>query len=210
MIKNLLFDMGGVIFNQDTEEAFRRFREAGIDTDYYMGKYGQKDFFLDLEAGNIDDREFCRRMSEVVGRTVSWDEAQYCWLGYFDGVPEERLRHLEALRKDYHLCLLSNTNPFVMAYTRSSHFSDGGKPITDFFDTLFCSYEMKCCKPADEIFLKALGQDGMAAEECLFVDDSQANCDAARRLGFHALRIESNSDWMAGVNEIIRRNYPHP
>ncbi len=56
MIKNLLFDMGGVVFNQNTEEAFRRFRQAGIDTDYYMGKYGQKDFFLDLESGG------CRKL----------------------------------------------------------------------------------------------------------------------------------------------------
>ena len=194
MIKNLLFDMGGVVFNQNTEEAFRRFRQAGIDTDYYMGKYGQKDFFFDLEAGNIDDQEFCRKMSEAVGRTVSWEEAQYCWLGFFDGVPEERLHNLEVLRKNYHLCLLSNTNPFIMAYTRSGHFSNGGKPINDFFDTLFCSYEMKCCKPDDEIYLKTLKQDMMVPGECLFIDDSQTNCDAAKKLGIQVLCSKSNSD----------------
>lgn len=48
MIKNIYFDMGGVIFDQNSEEAFRRFRSLGIDTDYYMGAYGQRDFFLDL------------------------------------------------------------------------------------------------------------------------------------------------------------------
>lgn len=206
MIKNLLFDMGGVVFNQNTEEAFRRFQQAGIDTDYYMGKYGQKDFFLDLEAGKIDAAEFCRRMSDVVGRNVSWDEAQHCWLGFFDGVPEERLRNLELLRKDHHLCLLSNTNPFIMAYTRSKQFSKEGKPITDFFDTFFCSYEMECCKPDDEIFLKALEHDHMLPQECLFIDDSQTNCDAAVKLGFHVLRSKSNSDWMPGITEIIEQN----
>lgn len=44
MIKNILFDMGGVIFRQNSEEAFRRFREAGVNTDEYMGEYGQKAF----------------------------------------------------------------------------------------------------------------------------------------------------------------------
>lgn len=77
--------MGGVIFTQNTEEAFRRFRNEGIDTSYYMGIYGQKDFFMELEAGKIDASEFCRRMSAVVGHEVSWQRAQYCWLGYFDG-----------------------------------------------------------------------------------------------------------------------------
>ena len=38
MIRNLLFDMGGVIFDQDTQEAFRRFEAIGIDTEKYMGK----------------------------------------------------------------------------------------------------------------------------------------------------------------------------
>ncbi len=194
------------MFNQNTEEAFRRFRQVGIDTDFYMGKYGQKDFFLDVETGSIDDKEFCRKMSEVVGKTISWDEAQYCWLGFFDGVPEERLRNLETLRKNYHLCLLSNTNPFIMAYTRSCKFSNVGKPITDFFDSLFCSYEMNCCKPDDEIYLKALKQDLMVAGECLFVDDSQTNCDAAERLGFHVLHSKSNSEWMPELTEIIKQN----
>ena len=40
MIKNIYFDMGGVIFDQNTEEAFRRFRSLGIDTDYYIPQFG--------------------------------------------------------------------------------------------------------------------------------------------------------------------------
>lgn len=44
MIKNLLFDMGGVIFRQNSEEAYRRFRAMGVNTDDYMGEYGQKGF----------------------------------------------------------------------------------------------------------------------------------------------------------------------
>ena len=67
MIKNLLFDMGGVIFRQNSEEAYRRFRAMGVNTDDYMGEYGQKGFFLDVETGKIDAGEFCRRMAEAAG-----------------------------------------------------------------------------------------------------------------------------------------------
>ena len=45
--------MGGVIFRQNSEEAFRRFREAGVNTDEYMGEYGQKGFFLDVETERL-------------------------------------------------------------------------------------------------------------------------------------------------------------
>ena len=71
MIKNILFDMGGVIFRQNSEEAFRRFREAGVNTDEYMGEYGQKGFFLDVETGKIDAGEFCRRMVRLPGANLS-------------------------------------------------------------------------------------------------------------------------------------------
>lgn len=196
--------MGGVIFRQNTEEAFRRFQALGIDTDVYMGIYGQKDFFLDVETGAIDAAGFCREMERVTGRSqISFEEAQHAWLGYVRDVPVERLHHLLELRKKYHLCLLSNTNPFIMDYMRSSRFSAEGKPITAYFDTLFCSYEMHAYKPYAEIFNQALVTDGMKAEECLFVDDSTKNTEAARALGFKVLHVETNEDWRERLTEML-------
>ena len=160
MIKNIYFDMGGVIFDQNTEEAFRRFRSLGIDTDYYMGVYGQRDFFLDLETGRIDADTFCQRVGEVVGHAVSREQVRDCWLGFCDGVPVERLDDLVTLRSSYRLGLLSNTNPFMMEFMRSGAFSDRKKSIADYFDVLFLSYEMRICKPDAEIFRQVLQREG--------------------------------------------------
>lgn len=204
MIKNILFDMGGVIFCQNSEEAFRRFRQAGIDTDKYMGAFGQKEFFLDLETGAIDTETFCRKMAEAAGRKeVGAEEASLCWLGFIREVPENRLECLDRLRKDYHVCLLSNTNPFVMGFTRSERFSRQGRPITDYFDSLFCSYEMKVCKPDAEIFRRALAADDMRAEECLFVDDSTTNTDAAEKLGFNVMHVKTDEDWTQRIMTVL-------
>lgn len=205
MIKNILFDMGGVIFRQDTEEAFLRFRALGIDTDRYMGAYGQKGFFLDVETGAMDAEAFCRKVAEATGREkVSFEEAQHAWLGFVRDVPVERLHCLSELRKDYHLCLLSNTNPFIMDYMRSPRFSTDGLPITHYFDSLFCSYEMKSYKPHADIFEQALAADGMKADECLFVDDSKKNTDAARALGFHVLHVEPDEDWTGRLLLVLK------
>jgi len=200
----MLFDMGGVIFRQNSEEAFRRFREAGVNTDEYMGEYGQKGFFLDVETGKIDAGEFCRRMAEAAGReSVGWDEAQYCWLGFIRDVPLSRLHNLLKLKEEYHICLLSNTNPFIMAFTRSDKFSDEHKPISDYFDTLFCSYEMQAYKPEPDIFLKALAADGMKAEETIFVDDSLKNIKAAEALGIRGLHVAPDEDWMEKLTALL-------
>lgn len=204
MIKNILFDMGGVIFRQDSAEAFRRFSEAGIDTDRYMGHYGQKGFFLDVETGDIDADEFCRQMAVATGRkSVSWDEAQYCWLGYLRDVPTDRLHRLLKLREKYHVCLLSNTNPFMMAFTHSNRFSADGLPITHYFDTLFCSYEMHAYKPHPDIYLQALSADGMRPEETIFVDDSLKNIEAAQALGIHGLHVAPDEDWWPALQRML-------
>lgn len=199
--------MGGVIFRQDSEEAFRRFREAGLDPEKYMGAFGQKEFFLDVENGKIDADTFCRKMAEASGREhVSWEEAQHCWLGFLKDVPVERLHHLLELKKHYHVCLLSNTNPFMMSFTRSSKFSSDGKPISFYFDTLFCSYEMKAYKPDSEIFIKALDTDKMIADETLFLDDSMKNIVAAQRLGLQTLYVKTNEDWRDRLTLVLQQN----
>lgn len=207
MIKNILIDMGGVIFRQNTIEACRRFQALGLDTDFYMGEYGQKDFFLDLETGKIDTDEFCRRLAEVTGKdSISYDEAEYCWLGFIKDVPMEGLCNLEKLRENYHLGLLSNTNPFIMGYTRSSRFCTEGRRITDFLDTFYCSYEMGVCKPNAEIYTKAIEMGGYKLEETLFVDDSKKNIEAAESVGIKGLHVDANSDWytplLAKLNEL--------
>lgn len=199
--------MGGVIFRQDSEEAFRRFREAGLDPEKYMGAFGQKEFFLDVENGKIDADTFCRKMAEASGREhVSWEEAQHCWLGFLRDVPVERLHYLLELKKHYHVCLLSNTNPFMMSFTRSSKFSSDGKPISFYFDTLFCSYEMKAYKPDSEIFIKALDADKMIADETLFLDDSMKNIVAAQRLGLQTLYVKTNEDWRDRLTLVLQQN----
>lgn len=199
--------MGGVIFRQDSEEAFRRFREAGLDPEKYMGAFGQKEFFLDVENGKIDADTFCRKMAEASGREhVSWEEAQHCWLGFLRDVPVERLHYLLELKKHYHVCLLSNTNPFMMSFTRSSKFSSDGKPISFYFDTLFCSYEMKAYKPDSEIFIKALDTDRMIADETLFLDDSMKNIVAAQRLGLQTLYVKTNEDWRDRLTLVLQQN----
>ena len=199
--------MGGVIFRQDSEEAFRRFREAGLDPEKYMGAFGQKEFFLDVENGKIDADTFCRKMAEASGREhVSWEEAQHCWLGFLRDVPVERLHYLLELKKHYHVCLLSNTNPFMMSFTRSSKFSSDGKSISFYFDTLFCSYEMKAYKPDSEIFIKALDTDKMIADETLFLDDSMKNIVAAQRLGLQTLYVKTNEDWRDRLTLVLQQN----
>ena len=146
MIKNLVFDFGGIIADFEFSRALAAFERVGLKNPAeYLDSYHQRGFFRELESGRIGADEFVRRLGECAGREVSYAEAREAWLGFFLlPVSLERLACLEELRRDYRLYVLSNTNPFVMDWARSSEFSPAGKPLDAYFDKLFLSYEMKC------------------------------------------------------------------
>lgn len=59
------------------------------------------------------------------------------------------------------------------------------------FDAIVISGEEKVAKPEAAIFLILLRRIGRPADECLFVDDSARNIDAAKALGFKTVHYES-------------------
>ena len=141
MIKNLVFDFGGIIADFEFSRALAAFERVGLKNPAeYLDSYHQRGFFRELESGRIGADEFVRRLGECAGREVSYAEAREAWLGFFLlPVSLERLACLEELRRDYRLYVLSNTNPFVMDWARSSEFSPAGKPLDAYFDKLFLS-----------------------------------------------------------------------
>ena len=205
MIKTILFDMGGVVFLQDTTEAFRRFIDIGVDANRYIGDYGQKGIFLELEEGRISAEDFRAELCKLAKKDLTMKEVQYCWLGFIKKVPSNRLENLLKLRKNYRVCLASNTNPFIMAFTRSNLFSVDGHGIEYYFDKLYCSYEIGVCKPSEEFFKKVLNAEGVKPEEVIFVDDSKKNIAAAEALGIKGVWVAPDNDWMTPLEHALAK-----
>ena len=92
-------------------------------------------------------------MCKKIGREVTFEELQHCWLGYMKEIPERNLVTLRNLKKQgYRVILLSNTNPYVSAWVDSEAFSADGHPIGDYFDAMYRSYEVKYMKPDENFF----------------------------------------------------------
>ena len=77
MIKDLVFDFGGVLTTIDTERALQKFRELGVPApEEYINSYCQKGPFFELENGDIDADEFCKRLGVICGREVTFEQAK--------------------------------------------------------------------------------------------------------------------------------------
>lgn len=203
MIKNLLFDLGGVIMDLDRDRCVRAFEKLGMkDADDFFGVYGQKGAFLALESGEIDAAEFRRRVRPLLGRPdVSDEEIDAAFTEFLVGIPVHRLESLRELARDYRICLLSNTNPIMMNGKIAEEFRKEGRGMADYFDGIFTSYEARCCKPGKEIFDYAEREGGLVPSETLFFDDSQSNVDAARSFGFKAVLVRPGDEFTTLLSE---------
>ena len=90
--------------------------------------------------------------------------------------------------------------------------------VDKYFDDVFLSQEMQLAKPNDDIYLNVIKVLGVHTEECLFIDDSTANVEAASHLGFHTIHADvsttkngkvialPNIDWTDEIEEILTQN----
>lgn len=205
VIKNIVFDFGGVIMTIDHAEALRRFKALGLDNaEHYLDPYTQSGIFGDLEEGKIKAEDFRRELSKLIGRDLTFDECKYAWLGYRKEVPQRNLDMLKELRaKGYRLILLSNTNPFMMSWAMSNEFDGNGLSLSDYFDALYMSFRLGVMKPNSEFFKQVISNEKINPAESLFVDDGPRNVKAASELGFSTFSPKNGSDWTGELRSLL-------
>ena len=207
MIKNIVFDMGGVLAKIYPERAIRSFEAIGVtDAADLINPYNHSGLFGDLERGTIDTDEFVRQLSAHCGHELDPEDVRRAWLSIANPAEVEKLDYILRLRPCYRLYVLSNNNPIVTGWARTSEFSAAGRPVTDYFDRLYISYEMHCMKPEPEIFQRMIEDSGMVPAETLFIDDGAHHLVTARSLGFHTLLATNGGDWRPDVDRFLREH----
>lgn len=203
MIKNILFDFGGVIVDIDRDAAVRQFKLAGFENiEEYLDPYRQKGFFHQLEDGTVSREEFYAEICKTAGKSIDTKSIDKGWLDFILPVDQARLDLIAELKTHYRTLLLSNTNPIVMEWADSPSFSPAGKPLSHYFDDMFMSYKMHCMKPDPEIFRQTIEQSGIVPEETLFIDDSEANIAAGAAFGLKIFHFTRNSSFADIKNKL--------
>lgn len=198
MIKNLLFDLGGVIMDIRRENCVEAFERLGMkDADSFLGVYAQSGPFEAIENGSATPGEFRTQVRRVIGRDDITDEQiDTAFQKFLLGIPPERLKHLDELHKRFRIYMLSNTNPIMWHGDIARYFARSGHPVEYYFDGVLRSYKAGVMKPKPEIFLMARDIFGIKPEETIFLDDSQSNCDAAAALGFKTICVKPGTEFM--------------
>ena len=114
-IRNIIFDLGGVVVNINynlTLDAFRVLGFYHFDSIYTQLK--QTPLFDLFETGKISSASFREEIRKQFPMTdTEFDKA---WCAMLLDTPEERIKLLKKLKEKYRVFLLSNTNDIHINY----------------------------------------------------------------------------------------------
>lgn len=191
-IKNIIFDLGGVVIDLKRENAVKALEALGIsDANDLLSEYEQKGPFLKLETGEFTSADLFDTLLPKCHPGTTTIDIRDAFEQFLVKLPVERLHTIERLRENgYKVFVLSNTNPIMYNHWIENAFRQDGKTVNDYFDGIVASFQERTCKPDPQIFRNLVNRYHLDPKETLMLDDSAANCKAAESIGLNAIRVE--------------------
>lgn len=187
----LIFDLGKVLVDYEeiylVEELMKRCDASPGELAKYFTQEGS---FFELERGRISEEVFFPMMKSSLGYVYDAGELQadFCRFMKF-ALMRDSLDLLQEMRNGHG----GDTDFWLLSNLCSPHYKCIRAHMPGIFASfrrVFVSCEMGSRKPEEEIYMRALDEGGVKAEDCLFTDDRRENCDAAERLGMRAVLFE--------------------
>jgi HAD superfamily hydrolase (TIGR01509 family) len=190
-IKNIIFDLGGVIINIDYQKTIDEFRKLSTEGNIIeFNQKNQSEVFDELETGRISNHDFREKLREHYHLNATDQQIDDAWNAMLLDIPQERIDLLRKLRKDHKLFLLSNTNAIhLIAFNKIVEDSFGMPALDELFDKCYYSHLAGDRKPNGQIFERILQENGLKKEETLFIDDSIQHIEAADQVGIQTLHL---------------------
>ncbi len=201
-IKNIVFDLGGVLLNIDPKKTIVAFGKLGMDK--LVGDQGlsyDHDIFYQMEQGKITPQEFRNGVRKLLLGEPSNQEIDDAWTAMLLDFPANRVELVKILRKEFKIYLFSNTNAIHVEKYHTNFRNQHGFEVSTLFEKDFYSNELGFRKPSPESFQEIIRLSGINPEESLFIDDSRPNVEASIASGLNGFWLEPGQK----VEEIFRK-----
>ncbi|MCJ7689845.1 MAG: HAD family phosphatase [Clostridiaceae bacterium] len=198
MVKSIIFDIGNVLLQFKPLDYLKViFNDDKIETLVYKEVFQSKEW-IHLDRGTLTQDDAIKAISQ---RNPNYEvHIKKCMDNWIDILtPIEGTVQIvnELKEKGYKLYLLSNFHSLAFENISSKY---------DFFkcfDGGVISYKENFLKPETEIYTKLLDTYGLKAKECLFIDDTLLNTEAADRLGFNTIHFENYETLKEDLHKFI-------
>jgi 2-haloacid dehalogenase len=179
----VLFDLGGVLIDWNPRYLYRQvFGDA--ETEFFLGNVCTPPWNLALDGG----RPFAEAIREKQESWPDYREAIQWWKTRWEemlnGPVPGSVEILKELKELGHpVYALTNWSAETFPLARKHY------PFLDWFQEIVVSGQEGMVKPDPALYRLAAERCGIPMEGTVFIDDSKVNVDAARALGFDAIRF---------------------
>ena len=192
MIKNLIFDIGGVIIKEVEAKAFDHLSEREQEELNKIVFYNKR--FQELAVGNITSEEY---KNELIKENKKYEKEIQDLLdmnkqNIFIPKDEKMIRLLYRIKDKYNIYFLSNMIDITYDYLYDF--------LNDFNGGAY-SFIERDRKPNENFYLKLIERYNLNQSECVFFDDRLKNVLVARELGMQAIEFKSIQDVLNIIEE---------
>jgi FMN phosphatase YigB (HAD superfamily) len=193
-VKNLIFDLGGVILDLSVAHTLKSFSElSGISQQEVHKIFTTSPGFNEYEKGAMGDPAFRDYIRDIYKVNASDEAIDNCWNAMLRGIPIIKLKLLQQLKEQYTVLLLSNTNEIHLSYINNVMLPGitTERSLDVYFHKAYYSHRMLKRKPDREIFEQVLEENCLIAGETLFLDDNASNIEGAASVGIKTVHVTS-------------------
>jgi HAD superfamily hydrolase (TIGR01509 family) len=191
-IKNIIFDLGGVILNIDNKLTGEAFLKLGVrNLPEIFGHGHAASFVRAYEIGKISDEQFITEFKRLGSLTADDSAILDAWNALLLDFPPARIQLLKDLKKHYRLFLFSNTNSLHVAELKKRYRAAfGNQELDDLFEKSYYSQILGMRKPDAMGFQHIMKENDLEPGQTLFVDDALINVTGARAVGLQGFYLE--------------------
>lgn len=190
-LKNIIFDLGGVILNIDYRLTIDAFIRLGFnDFELAFSQAQQLNLFDNLDKGLITPNEFREGLRTLAPIELSDQQIDDAWNAMLLDFPNQRLHLLDCLKTQYNTFLLSNTNAIHFEeYNKILDKNFSLKNLSKYFLKEYYSHFIHMRKPNAEVFQLIINENNLKPHQTLFIDDSIQHVEGAKKLGIFAYHL---------------------
>lgn len=190
-IKNIIFDLGGVILNINYQHTIERFKALGfenIDETFSMLK--QSSLFDGWDTGKITPDEFRTELKSLISSPVNDEQINEAWCAMLLDIPPKRIELLQELKSHYNTYLFSNTNAIhLLKFDEMMREQFNIEGLSPLFKKDYYSNIIGYRKPDAESYLYILEEQDLKPEETMFIDDLEPNIHGANSVGIKGYHL---------------------
>ncbi len=201
MIKNVLFDFGGVMHDisslaQEREDIRKALSVTPGDT---QAEKICQEAVLKFGSGQLTEQQYWQELSDKLGVPIppNYHELHRVALRDHSAPFPQMLELVKRLKQ-------AGIKVYVLSNSIAPHSEViRAKGWYDPFDQVLLSQELGLRKPDKEIFVKALHELNIKAEETLFIDDLAENLPPAQELGMATIHAVSPDQVVKDVEQLV-------